>query len=164
MKGRWRILVCERSLGPAITYADGDALDGRPDFPAMDVAWVRHRCAGEIVHSDVLLRKISAAANAWPRRYNRATSCAALERLLSAVPKGFGAFRLEALAMIQPTPVGPVLVPLVSLTPAPWNPRKIKDERFQNLCRSLESDPDFLQLRPIPATADGTIFAGTLWY
>ncbi len=53
-------------------------------------------------------------------------------------------------------------VPLLRLTPAPWNPRSIKDERFENLCRSLESDPDFLQLRPILATADGTIFAGNM--
>ena len=54
------------------------------------------------------------------------------------------------------------LVSLLALTPAPWNPRTIKDERFQNLCRSLEADPDFLQLRPILATADGTIFAGNM--
>ena len=66
--------------------------------------------------------------------------------------------------MIQPTPVAPALVPLLALTPAPWNPRSIKDERFQNLCRSLEADPDFLQLRPILATADGTIFAGNMRY
>ena len=58
----------------------------------------------------------------------------------------------------------PKQVPLVALTPAPWNPRSIKDERFQNLCRSLEADPDFLQLRPILATADGTIFAGNMRY
>ena len=64
--------------------------------------------------------------------------------------------------MVQPTLVAPVFVPLVVLTPAPWNPRTIKDERFQNLCRSLEADPDFLQLRPILATADGTIFAGNM--
>ncbi|MBN9492878.1 DNA modification methylase [bacterium] len=55
-------------------------------------------------------------------------------------------------------------VPLSSLTPAPWNPRTISDERFTNLCRSLESDPDFLRLRPILATTDGTIFAGNMRY
>lgn len=48
---------------------------------------------------------------------------------------------------------------LSALTPAPWNPRTTSDERFQNLCRSLETDRDFLQLRPILATNDGTIFA-----
>jgi ParB-like nuclease domain len=56
------------------------------------------------------------------------------------------------------------LVSLLVLTPAPWNPRSIKDERFQNLCRSLEADPDFLWLRPILATLDGTIFAGNMRY
>ena len=58
----------------------------------------------------------------------------------------------------------PKQVPLVALTPALWNPRSIKDEHFQNLCRSLEEDPEFLQLRPILATADGTIFAGNMRY
>ena len=56
----------------------------------------------------------------------------------------------------------PEQVPLLALAPAPWNPRTIKDDRFQNLCRSLEADPEFLQLRPILATADGTIFAGNM--
>ena len=55
-------------------------------------------------------------------------------------------------------------VPLLALTPAPWNPRTIKDDRFQNLCRSLEADPGFLQLRPILATADGTIYCGNMRY
>ncbi|MEX0781213.1 MAG: DNA methyltransferase [Dehalococcoidia bacterium] len=53
-------------------------------------------------------------------------------------------------------------VPLTRLQPARWNPRSIKDERFQNLCRSLEQDPGFLWLRPILATADGTVFAGNM--
>ena len=52
--------------------------------------------------------------------------------------------------------------PLLSLTPAPWNPRTISDERFQNLCRSIEADPDFLWRRPVLATADGTIYAGNM--
>ena len=53
-------------------------------------------------------------------------------------------------------------VPVVSLAPAPWNPRTIKDPRFANLCRSLEADREFLWLRPILATADGTVFAGNM--
>src|SRR3990172_6695373 len=53
-------------------------------------------------------------------------------------------------------------VAVESLTPAPWNPRSISDQRFQNLCRSLEQDPDFLQLRPVLATKDGTVFAGNM--
>lgn len=55
-------------------------------------------------------------------------------------------------------------VPLAALQPAPWNPRKIKDERFQNLCRSIQADPEFLWRRPILATADGTIYAGNMRY
>lgn len=56
------------------------------------------------------------------------------------------------------------LVPLADLTPAPWNPRVIRDARFQNLCRSLQTDPDFLWLRPVLATTAGTIFAGNKRY
>jgi ParB-like chromosome segregation protein Spo0J len=55
-------------------------------------------------------------------------------------------------------------VPLDRLHPAPWNPRTIKDERFQNLVRSIQTDPDFLWRRPILATADGTIYAGNMRY
>lgn len=53
---------------------------------------------------------------------------------------------------------------LASLTPAGWNPRKISDERFKNLCRSIESDPDFLWLRPVLATPDGAIYGGNMRY
>lgn len=55
-------------------------------------------------------------------------------------------------------------VPLERLHPAPWNPRTIKDERFQNLVRSIQADPAFLWRRPILATADGTIYAGNMRY
>src|SRR5215831_19324926 len=57
-----------------------------------------------------------------------------------------------------------VLTPLADLHPAPWNPRFSSDERFRNLCRSLEADPGFLWRRPILAQADGTIYAGNLRY
>lgn len=50
------------------------------------------------------------------------------------------------------------------LQPAAWNPRSIKDERFKKLCESIKSDPDFLELRPILATKDGTIYAGNMRY
>lgn len=55
-------------------------------------------------------------------------------------------------------------VPLERLHPAPWNPRTIKDERFQNLGRSIQADPDFLWRRPNLATADGAIYAGNMRY
>ena len=54
------------------------------------------------------------------------------------------------------------LVPVSALTPAPWNPRRISDARFQSLCNSVEADPDFLWLRPILATADGTVYGGNM--
>lgn len=56
------------------------------------------------------------------------------------------------------------MVPLKDLHPAPWNPRTIKDERFKNLVRSIEADPDFLWRRPLLAMADGTIYAGNMRY
>jgi len=45
-------------------------------------------------------------------------------------------------------------VSLDRLHPAPWNPRTIKDERSQNLVRSIQADPGFLWRRPILATAE----------
>lgn len=53
-------------------------------------------------------------------------------------------------------------VALPELHPAPWNPRTITDERFQNLCRSIQADPEFLWRRPVLAQRDGTIYAGNL--
>jgi DNA modification methylase len=58
--------------------------------------------------------------------------------------------------------VAPKAVPLSRLHPAEWNPRTIKEERFQNLCDSIRADPDFLWRRPILAQADGTIYAGNM--
>ena len=53
-------------------------------------------------------------------------------------------------------------VPLSQLKPAPWNPRTLRDTRFQQLCRSLEADPDFLEQRPVLAQADGTVYGGNI--
>lgn len=33
-----------------------------------------------------------------------------------------------------------------------WNPRKIKDNKFKELCSSIENDPEFLQARPVIAS------------
>lgn len=63
--------------------------------------------------------------------------------------------------MTQPTTN---LVDIDRLRPAPWNPRAIRDSRFQNLCASLRADPDFLWSRPILALKDGTIFGGNQRY
>ncbi len=59
----------------------------------------------------------------------------------------------DALPAVVETPLG-------DLHPAPWNPRTVSDERFENLCRSIEADPAFLRLRPVLAQKDGTIYAG----
>lgn len=56
------------------------------------------------------------------------------------------------------------LVPIKSLKPASWNPRLIKDEHFKSLCKSIKNDPEFMELRPILATKDGTIYAGNMRY
>lgn len=64
----------------------------------------------------------------------------------------------------SPSPTGPTptMVDVSSLTPAPWNPRLIKDVRFAQLCRSLAADPDFLWSRPVLANASGIVFAGNM--
>ncbi len=61
----------------------------------------------------------------------------------------------------QPDPVARAVL-LKDLHPAVWNPRTIKDDRFENLCRSIATDPDFLWRRPVLAQADGTIYAGNM--
>ena len=53
-------------------------------------------------------------------------------------------------------------VSLERLHAAPWNPRTIKDERFQNLCQSIQADPDFLWRRPVLAQADGAIYTDNM--
>lgn len=56
------------------------------------------------------------------------------------------------------------MIAIDKLKPAEWNPRILKDERFKQLCKSLENDPEFMELRPILATKDGTIYGGNMRY
>lgn len=63
---------------------------------------------------------------------------------------------------MTPYDATPDAIPLELLKGAPWNPRTIRDERFQNLCLSIQADPDFLWLRPVLAMGDGTIYAGNM--
>lgn len=45
----------------------------------------------------------------------------------------------------------------------PSNPRRIKKDQMEKLCRSIESDPEFLNCRPVLVNNDGaslTIYAG----
>jgi hypothetical protein len=67
----------------------------------------------------------------------------------------------EATTSVTPKAVA---VPLTSLQPAPWKPRSIWDECFQNLCRSIQQDLEFLRRRPVRAQADGTVCAGNMRY
>lgn len=53
-------------------------------------------------------------------------------------------------------------VPVERLQPAAWNPRIIRDPRFENLCRSIEADPEFLERRPILANAAGVVYGGNM--
>jgi len=51
-------------------------------------------------------------------------------------------------------------VPLKKLSPWDRNPRKIDMTRMSHLKKSIENDPDFMELRPLLATKKGMIYAG----
>lgn len=87
------------------------------------------------------------ARTATPVRARRSDSCSV----------SFASMTASARASVQ-------LVPLAQLRPAQWNPRSITEERFKNLCRAIEADPEFLWSRPILARADGEIYAGNHRY
>ena len=55
-------------------------------------------------------------------------------------------------------------IPLQQLTPAPWNPRIIKDKRFKELCASMERDPEFTRIRAAICNQTGIIYAGNQRY
>lgn len=42
-------------------------------------------------------------------------------------------------------------VPVDRLEPSEWNPRILRTERFRQLVKSLQADPDFLERRPVLA-------------
>lgn len=51
-------------------------------------------------------------------------------------------------------------VPVSLLQEWPENPRRIRDDRLEDLKRSLTADPRMLYARPLLALPDGTVFAG----
>jgi hypothetical protein len=55
----------------------------------------------------------------------------------------------------------PKTIRLDTLHPDPRNPRTIKGEAFDTLCRLVARYPKFMALRPIVIDADGRIVAGT---
>ena len=63
--------------------------------------------------------------------------------------------------MITQSELGVVVdTPLDVLRPSPENPRFIRRERLEQLCRALESDAEMLRARPLIAQSDGTVIAG----
>lgn len=54
------------------------------------------------------------------------------------------------------------LVSAKKLKPAKWNPRIITDKRFAKLVEAIKDDPQFMTLRPILASKNGTIYAGNM--
>ena len=53
---------------------------------------------------------------------------------------------------------------LSSIKPNPNNPRLIKDEKFNKLCKSIEEFPQMMELRPIIVDEDGVILGGNMRY
>jgi hypothetical protein len=51
---------------------------------------------------------------------------------------------------------------LSSIKPNPDNPRTIKDEAFQKLCRSITEFPKMMSLRPIVTDSDGVVLGGNM--
>lgn len=90
--------------------------------------------------------------------FGRSASGASAERDEAPVPRLRRRGRqVRGRPHLSPSRAAAKAVPLDRLHPAPLNPRTIKDERFQNLVRSIQADPDFPWRRPILATADWRI-------
>jgi hypothetical protein len=53
---------------------------------------------------------------------------------------------------------------LSQIKPNPNNPRLIKDERFEKLCKSIQEAPKFMALRPIIIDGEGMILGGNMRY
>lgn len=53
---------------------------------------------------------------------------------------------------------------LLDIKPNPKNPRIIKDDRFENLKKSIQEFPQMLELRPIVINKEGMILGGNMRY
>jgi DNA modification methylase len=53
---------------------------------------------------------------------------------------------------------------ITDIRPNPNNPRVIRDEKFNKLCRSLADFPQMMELRPIIIDADNVILGGNMRY
>jgi len=54
------------------------------------------------------------------------------------------------------------MIKLNTIRPNPANPRTIKDEAFEKLCRSIEQFPAMMELRPIVTDSEGMILGGNM--
>jgi hypothetical protein len=52
------------------------------------------------------------------------------------------------------------MIKLSTIRPNPANPRTIKDAAFEKLCKSIQTDPEFMELRPIITDADNMVLGG----
>lgn len=57
-----------------------------------------------------------------------------------------------------------VRVPIGDISPNPFNPRKISEEKFQRLVKSIKDSPWMIKLRPIVTNKDGVIIGGNQRY
>jgi hypothetical protein len=55
-------------------------------------------------------------------------------------------------------------IKLTSIKPNTRNPRSIKTDRFESLCKSIKEFPQMMFLRPIIVDADGIILGGNMRY
>ena len=55
-------------------------------------------------------------------------------------------------------------IPIGDLSLHPDNPRFIKDDQFEVLCKSIKANPDYFEARPILCNPAMVIFAGNMRY
>jgi len=65
--------------------------------------------------------------------------------------------------MLKPSPHAQD-IELEKLTPAPWNPRVLKEKKFKELCESMKRDPEFVKIRGCICNKAGIIYAGNQRY
>ena len=54
------------------------------------------------------------------------------------------------------------MIKLADIKPNPDNPRVIKDQKFERLCKSIKEFPKMMELRPIVVDGDGVVLGGNM--
>jgi len=54
------------------------------------------------------------------------------------------------------------MIKLADIKPNPDNPRVIKDQKFERLCKSITEFPKMMELRPIVVDGDGVVLGGNM--